>query len=369
MRFRLHAAATAALALLVIQAVAQEVDPQKIDPYEATAGDFLDIDVDALARQGREAYDAKEYEKAARYYLAALRHDTRNATDIYNLACCYGLLGKDELAAKYLERAVKAGFTDLGHIKGDPDFDKVREKAAFTAAMARIEERLKARETGAEVVHLQAPAFMKCLVHLPEGYDPDRSYTLLVGLHGLGGRADSFSSLWRYFKDEGLIYAVPETPYAFGAGTQVGYSWTPREEASEEVFGQAREATEQYVVDVVRELKARYNVGEVYLFGFSQGCFLTYCVGLKHPGDFDGVVCFGGWLDEEWIGDSQLARAKGLRAFIAHGQGDNIVEYEGGTHARDRLIENGNDVTFLGFDGGHQVPEEAVRKAIEWMKG
>jgi tetratricopeptide (TPR) repeat protein len=124
-------------AAMMTTAVAQDsttdVDwsnPDSIDVLQPDIGDFLDVDLAALEKIATDAYQAGEWEKAAKYYLALLRYDISDSGNIYNLACCYGLMGEAELAAKYLERAYRAGFTDIEHISWDPDFDSVRQSDA-----------------------------------------------------------------------------------------------------------------------------------------------------------------------------------------------------------------------------------------------
>ena len=114
-------------------------------------------------------------------------------------------------------------------------------------------------------------------------------------------------------------------------------------------------------------MKGNYNIGEVYLLGFSQGCGLSYMAGLKHNDLVEGIMAFGGWLDTEWISEDIFDDAIDTRIFIAHGTADTMVEYVSGTDARDYLIDLGYDVTFYSFDGPHTVPEDAVLAAQEWM--
>ena len=99
----------------------------------------------------------------------------------------------------------------------------------------------------------------------------------------------------------------------------------------------------------------------------SQGCSLAYTAGLSDPELVRGIICFGGWLDEEILTEEKLKLAGGVRVFIAHGNHDNVVEFEKGRQALARLEELGFDVTFYEFDGAHQVPEDACLAAQEWM--
>ena len=80
--------------------------------------------------------------------------------------------------------------------------------------------------------------------------------------------------------------------------------------------GASGQMTEEYVLAVLDALKSQYKIGDVYLLGFSQGCALTYLTGLHHPELFKGIICFGGWLQQDRVTLAQMQAAKGLRVFI-----------------------------------------------------
>ncbi len=344
-------------------------DPETIDPFDEDIGDFLDVDLSAWKEKAFEAYQAGDYEEAAKYYLAFLKYEIEDGGSIYNLACCYGLLSEAELAAIYIERAVNAGFEDIDHMMWDPDFDNVRGTDVFDAAVDSIASMIEEREDDlGSIVHTDAPAFFECRVHLPEDYDPDRSYPLLVGLHGYGSNPDRFITLWERFESPNFIYASPRAPYPFKVGKDIGYSWGTWDPEDESVEERATEMSEDYIVGVVNDLTQRYNVDEVYLLGFSQGCAFAYTAGISNYGLLDGLICFGGWLDTEWLSEESIEAAADLRIFIAHGTEDRMVEYEVGIEARDTLTKYGYDVSFYEFDGAHSVPEEALQAVEEWMK-
>ncbi|MFQ5906518.1 MAG: hypothetical protein ACE5JA_08090 [bacterium] len=343
--------------------------PESIDLFSEGIGDFLDIDLTAYQKKAYEAYNSTDYETAARYNLAFLRYNVRDANSIYNLACCYGLLGKASLAAKYLERAVRAGFGDIEHMRGDPDFDKVRGRRIFDETVDSIALRIEGKEKLAgKVLHVGAPALFKCRIRLPENYDSTLTYPLVVALHGLGSNPDRFITLWEKMGEPELIFASPQAPYAFSVGGGVGYSWGIRVSGDEELWEKASAMTEEYIVEAVQNLSKHYKADRVYLLGFSQGCAFAYGAGVKHHSLFDGLICFGGWLDTDWLTEEAVRAARGLKVFIAHGKDDRVVKYEEGIKAKEILENHGWSVTFRDFRGGHRVPAEAARQAAEWIR-
>jgi predicted esterase len=342
-------------------------DPGSIDPLKEDVGGFLDVDVAQYKRKAYELYNEQKYLDAAKYYLAALRFNTNDIISLYNLACCYGLLEEEELASRFLVRSVQAGYDNIDHIRSDPDFDKVRGKEVFDAAVDSIARGIeeKRKDLG-NIAFTEAPIFLKCRIHLPEGYDPGKSYTLIVGLHGYGSNPDGFITLWKRFGEDSYIYASPQAPYPFPVGTDVGYSWGMWSD-NYVISNTAAQLSEEYICEVVKSICINYNIKNVFLMGFSQGCAFTYRTGIKNHRLFKGLICFGGWLDKEWISENALKEARKLSVFIGHGKNDNSVEFKAGEDAFNTLKEHKYEVTFEDFEGGHAVPEEIMKKAIEWV--
>jgi predicted esterase len=354
--------ATIALAVLVAyaQPALNELDP--------SAGNFLDFPLDSVSRAANAAYQAARYNEAARLYLTALDHDITNSNDIYNLACCYGLLKQDSLAALYLRRAFRAGFDDVGHVKQDPDFDSIRTRPVFATAvesLSAIADSISAR-SGTEIA-IQAGAFVPGYVRLPAGYDSTRAYPLVIGLHGYGSSPKSFLGLYERAGSPDIIYACLQAPYAFGAGRSLGYSWSTWNRSDSTIERQSARLSSDFIADAAKRLAASYRTGGTWLLGFSQGCFMAYRTGIAHPDLFKGIICFGGGLDTTNFTTADYAAAKGLKVFAAHGKEDRMVEFKYGTTTRDFLKRKGFNVTWAEFKGGHTVPEQQLKQAVKWM--
>jgi|WetSurMetagenome_2_1015567.scaffolds.fasta_scaffold00988_1 predicted esterase len=339
------------------------------DPLGPDAGAQLDIDLDSLNAAATEAYNDGDYHSAAALYLEGLAHDSRNSGGLYNLACCYGLMGRDTLSADCLARAFRAGFRDVGWALMDPDFDPVRSSAYFSSAfdsLAGIVAASDARAGG--VFFSRAEYLVPCRVHMPAGADPGRPTDLVIGLHGYGGTAEGFSSLWDRFEDPDFIFICPEAPYAFG-GSDIGYSWDTGS-ATDSLAGPASwQLSADMVRAVIEQARGRFDIGSIYLLGFSQGCSLAYTAGIANSDIVDGIICFAGWLDAGSLPSGALDRLGGFGAFIVHGANDRVVEMEASTGARDILEASGCEVVFSTFEGGHAVPDSMLVRAQEWMEG
>ncbi|WP_242156961.1 alpha/beta hydrolase [Aestuariivivens sediminis] len=215
------------------------------------------------------------------------------------------------------------------------------------------------------------------IVILPNSFDATKSHTLVVGLHGFGSTAESFQSLSKPFTDAGFIFATPEAPYShLRENGTIGYEWflydissyiMLERPASELEISAMRVTTEKQMDMVLEDLKARYNIGEVYFAGFSQGGIITYLTGIHHHDKIDGMIIFASVVDEDWLGKDDIQDGKGVRTLIIQGEKDRAVPFEYAEAARDLLINNGYKVTYRTFDGGHSVPKHLLPFVIDWI--
>jgi len=331
--------------------------------YDPGAGAFIDdagFYHEAFAR-GDSCYRASDYEGAAGFYLEGLRAQPWDATYIYNLSCCFGLLGRADLAALYLRRAWNAGFRNMTFILEDSDFERVREVEPFSSLVDSLSE-VSLNETALRgeliVFHTSGP--FECRVNTPEGYDGSEALPLLLGLHGVGGTPEGFMRLWNVAREFPCIMAVPQAPCPFDTGEGMGYSWF------EDGFPMA--SSRDYIMAVLDSLEVRYNVGDVYLFGYSQGAGMTLMTGLHAPERFAGLAVFSGWLPEE-VTDHEIQAAAGLPVRIVHGEQDGAVTFDNAMHAVSVLAAHGYDVGMLSFQGEHRFEAGLFRQVLEEFLG
>lgn len=335
-------------------------------PLESATGRFLDTNLDSLSSRAFAAYRQGDYLEAAHRYLDLLRHNITNAEAIYSLAGCFGLLGEPELAGRYVTRAFRAGFRDIERIRRDPDFELVAGNPVFRRTVDSIARAAADREQAAgERMLVAARSFLDCRVKLPPGFDPARRYVLVVGLHQLGTGPEEFVRLWPWLATEPqVIFAAPRAPYP-APGTH-GFSWlTTAVDTS--LRAAVRAASEEYILDIVRLLSARYNIGDVYLLGSIEGADLAWTAGLRHPRHFRGLICIAGSLDTIRVRTADLDAGRRLRVLIAHARDDGRVDFSRAARTRDLLAGQGYDVTLIAYTGDRSVPPEVARRVAEWL--
>jgi phospholipase/carboxylesterase len=191
---------------------------------------------------------------------------------------------------------------------------------------------------------------------------------LLVLNHGRGTDETDLLRLADYLDPaQRLRVVTPRAPLTL-AGSP-GYHWylVPRVGYPDpETFFAARAA----LAELHDRLWEETGVGpeRTVLGGFSMGTVMSYALALdaERPA-VAGILAFGGFVPavEGW--EPSLADRQGIRAFIAHGRNDPVIEVGFARRARDLLEAGGLDVTYRESDVGHQIDPSALTDATAWL--
>jgi tetratricopeptide (TPR) repeat protein len=99
-----------------------------------------------LTNLGSAYYNNKNYPEAIKTYEAAIKLGFQSDISAYNIACCYALTGDADNAVKWLKAAAKFKFRNLDEkIRGDSDFDKVRNSEKFKIYLAHTVDKSSSR--------------------------------------------------------------------------------------------------------------------------------------------------------------------------------------------------------------------------------
>ncbi len=104
------------------------------------------------------------------------------------------------------------------------------------------------------------------------------------------------------------------------------------------------------------------------LGGFSMGSVMSYSLGLAagRPAPA-GILAFSGFVPVVDGWEPSLADRTGLRAFVAHGRRDPIMEVGFARRARELLEGGGLDVEYHESDAAHHIDPDHVPAAVAWL--
>jgi phospholipase/carboxylesterase len=110
--------------------------------------------------------------------------------------------------------------------------------------------------------------------------------------------------------------------------------------------------------------------GRTVFGGFSMGSVMSYGLGLDpaRPAPA-GILAFSGFVPsvEGWQPDVAGRAAAGLRAFIAHGRRDPVMDVAFARQARDLLEAGGVPVDYHESDAAHHIDPAHVPAAVAWL--
>ena len=192
---------------------------------------------------------------------------------------------------------------------------------------------------------------------------------LLILHHGRGTDEQDLLPLADVLDPARRLYVVsPRAPLQLPG--MPGYHWyrVPRVGYPDPVTFHAAYAELAALHDEVWERTGIAPTGTV-LGGFSMGSVMSYALalGADRPAPA-GILAFSGFIPtvEGWRAD--LSGREALRAFIAHGRNDPVMDVGFARRARDELQAAGLTVDYHESDVGHQIDPAQIPAAASWLR-
>ncbi len=342
----------------------------KINPLTFDMTELAQVNIAGLKTEAYLLMLDKQYEKAAKFYLYIISRNFEDATSAYALAKCYAYLGQANYAANFLILAINNGYNNFSKIEKEEAFQALQQNPVF---FNQYREVLASGQKLGENIYVKGEKVMKCRLLLPDDFDENKSYPLLIGLHGFGGTSEDFVKIWSILDAHSFIMAIPQAPYEAFPNTYKRlsqYSWDAGVN-SLEVYKRSDNLNAEFILNIKNHLKKDYKIDKTFVMGFSQGGGYTYSIGIKNPDQFDGIICFGSRMPDykkyPWfLSEDDIQKGNDLKVFIAHGKTDPYA-YKGAVSARKVLRKNKYEVRLQLFEGGHFIDPQAFKSAIHWM--
>ena len=225
--------------------------------------------------------------------------------------------------------------------------------------------------------------------YVPQGYEPNYPYPLLVMLHHRGGDEQqmvrSTSGMnWRNYV--GLSLRGPEV--VSRRGEPVGFGWgpefarrdrglVPAPASDSERFHQrmAEEPTdpidvlEDAVFSAVRRTRSSLHVHSerIFLVGSGEGAAVAYRLGLSYPERFAGVVAINGWLPSHFRPLGRLKDARDLKILVVHGEWNARASVETARRDVATLRTGGLKVAFQSYPCAHRLTSPMLADVDTWL--
>lgn len=206
-------------------------------------------------------------------------------------------------------------------------------------------------------------------------YDLSRSdmipAPLLIVLHGYGANKRQMMREARQMAPPEFSIAAMQgfhqhmkEPKEAGGPLRFGFGWLTNFHPEESVA-----IHHQAVLDLIETLTAERvaDAQNIFLLGFSQSCALNYRFAFTHPEVLRGVIGICGGLPGDWQTNQSYKKTDAAVFHLAGNQDEFYSPERVGDYA-EQLRLRATDVTFKGYEGGHDFVPEMRGDIRAWLQ-
>jgi phospholipase/carboxylesterase len=189
-------------------------------------------------------------------------------------------------------------------------------------------------------------------LYVPENYSSERTWPLVMALHGGSGTGRLF--LWSWLRDARTRGAILVAP------TSIGNTWA--------LMGADTDTPN--LTRILESVRTRWNVdpGRVLLTGMSDGGTFSYVSGLESDSLFTHLAPISASFHPLLAQMADADRTRGLPIHIIHGALDWMFPVDLARQAHRALSRAGAAVTYREVaDLSHTYPRELNGTVLEWM--
>jgi phospholipase/carboxylesterase len=191
-------------------------------------------------------------------------------------------------------------------------------------------------------------------LYVPEYYTPERSWPLMMALHGGSGNGRSF--LWNWLRDARSFGTILVAP------TATGPTWA--------LMGD--DADTPNLHRILDEVRSRWTIDptRLLLTGMSDGGTFCYVSGLESASPFTHLAPVAATFHPLMAETADPERLRGLPIFLVHGALDWMFPVQVARHTHASLSGAGADVTYREIDDlSHCYPREINAEILKWLDG
>lgn len=161
---------------------------------------------------------------------------------------------------------------------------------------------------------------------LPTNYAKEIPVPLLINLHGYTGDGQSqsrYTFLQSAAETRGVAYVAPEG-LKDSAGSRF---WNASSACCN--FGGSKVSDVDYLNSLIEEISSKVSIDQsrIYLFGHSNGHFMSYKFACSTKGVVAAIAGLAGAMDS----DPQVCAGEPMNVLHIHGTNDATISYEGGS--------------------------------------
>jgi phospholipase/carboxylesterase len=256
-------------------------------------------------------------------------------------------------ALRYLPRAQEALYPLAARLPPVSQFFLAPDMRNDAAALARFAQ---PPAPGSGVHHFDNEPGSRggYSLYVPEDYTAERTWPLVVALHGGSGNGRAF--LWSWLRAARSFGAIVVSP------TATGPTWA--------LMGD--DADTPNLMRILEIVRGQWNIdpARMLLTGMSDGGTFCYVSGLEAASPFTHLAPVAATFHSLMAQMADADRLLGLPIFQVHGRLDWMFPVEVARQAREALAAAGADVSLHEIaDLSHTYPREINPEILAWLRG
>ena len=204
---------------------------------------------------------------------------------------------------------------------------------------------------------------------------PNPTASIII-LHGLGADGNDFVPIAQELDLASVgpvrfvFPSAPTRPVTINGGyvMRAWYDILGTEAAKREDEAGLRESQALIEALIAKEGARGVKANRIVLAGFSQGCAMTFMVGLRHGERLAGLLGMSGYLPLGALTAAERSAANAdVPIFQAHGTADPVIPIARAIQSRDALIALGHPVEWHAYPMPHSVCPQEIADMNRWL--
>lgn len=192
---------------------------------------------------------------------------------------------------------------------------------------------------------------------------------LLLMLHGYGSHEKDLFALAPMLNKKYFIVSA-RAPISLGFG---GFAWfdiSIDNGLKVRDYEQAKTSMAQIEKFIV-ELKETYGLSnsKTDIFGFSQGCMMSYALAFNSPLKYRNIMALSGYVLKDLVPEKYKSLdLKSLDFFVSHGASDDVLPIEGARLSVGMLEQMNISHQYREYPIGHGISPVNFADLQKWLK-
>lgn len=151
-----------------------------------------------LIAKADSLYEQKAFAQSVATFQSAFKLEQKNRSHLYNAGCSAALAGQKKLAFKWLNLALKNGWTNVSHLKSDTDLSALHGSKKWDKLVAAMQK---------EVDRIEANYDKPLQAELLQIFDEDQKYRMQIGdiEKSHGWKSQQMQDLWNVINEKDSI--------------------------------------------------------------------------------------------------------------------------------------------------------------------